>query len=245
MTDLPTRRDAILARLAAMARPGAVEAMARFGIPTGEGYGIPAAELRRLAREVGRDHELAEALWLVPNLDVRAFAALIEDPAAVDGAQMERWAASFDSWAVCDAAVYGVWRHSPLAPGKAAEWVARDEEFVKRAGFALMAGLAVVAKTAPDAMFAHFLELVPRHADDPRNFVKKAASWAVREIGKRRPALHGRAVELARELAGRPAASPGARWVGRDALRELTSAAVLARVAAARRAGRALGSAQK
>lgn len=232
--DVACRRDAILDRLAGMARPDALELLARFGITGQAAYGIPAAELRRMARELGRDHKLAEALWQVPNLDVRGLATLIDDPALVDEAQMERWAASFDSWAACDGAVYNLFRHSPLAPGKAAEWVRREEEFVRRAGFALMAGLAVVAKDAPDAMFGDFLPLVERWGDDRRNFVKKAASWALREIGKRRPALHGQAVEVARRMAESP--SPGARWVGRDAFRELTSQGVLARVGAAPRA---------
>ncbi len=230
--DVAARRDAIVARLAALARPDAPEQLARFGITGQAAFGIPAADLRRIAKEIGRDHVLAEALWRVPNLDVRGLATLVADPALVDEAQMERWVASFDSWAVCDGAIYNLFRHSPLAPRKAREWVLRDAEFEKRAGFALMAGLAVVGKAAPDELFAEFLALIERHGDDPRNFVKKAVSWALREIGKRRPALHAQAVAVARRLA--EATSPGARWVGRDALRELTSDAVAARVQAGR-----------
>ncbi len=228
--DVRARRDAIVERLRPMGRPDAVAFLARFGIPAQEAFGVPAAELRRIARELKRQpgaHELAEALWQSPNLDVRGLATLVDDPALVDDAQMERWVASFDSWGACDSAC-ALFRHSPLAPGKAAEWVRREEEYVRRAGFSLMAGLAVVAKDAPDAMFERFLGLVRRYGGDPRNFVKKAASWALREIGKRRPALHEQAVEIARALADSD--EPGARWVGRDALRELTSAAVLKRV---------------
>ncbi len=229
--DVASRRDAIIERLAALARPDALEQMARFGITGQAAFGIPAADLKRIAREIGHDHLLAEALWQVPNLDVRGLATLVDDPALVDEAQMERWVASFDSWAACDGAIYNVFRHSPLAPHKVREWVRREEEFQKRAGFALIAGLAVVAKDAPDELFAEFLALIERYGDDPRNFVKKAVSWALREIGKRRPALHDEAVAVAGRMAEAP--SPGAHWVGRDALKELTSDAVLARVRAA------------
>ena len=229
--DVAARRAAILARLAAQARPDALALLARYGISGQAAYGIPAPELRRLAREVGRDHELAEALWQVPNLDVRGLATLVDDPALVDEAQMERWAAAFDSWAVCDGAT-ALFRRSPLAPAKVRDWVRRPEEFVKRAAFSLIAGLAVVRKDAPDAFFADFLPLIERYGDDPRNYVKKAASWALRVIGKARPALHGQAVAVARRMAA--ATSPGARWVGHDALRELTSDAVRARLRASR-----------
>ncbi len=230
--DVLSRRDAIVERLRPLARPDAAEFLARFGIPAQAAFGVPAVELRRIARELKRQphaHELAEALWQHPNLDVRGLATLVDDPALVDDAQMERWAASFDSWGACDAAC-ALFRHSPLAPGKVPQWLRREEEYVRRAGFSLIAGLAVVAKDAPDALFERFLELVARHGHDPRNFVKKAASWALREVGKRRPALHGQAIEVARALAAAP--EPGARWVGRDALRELTSAAVRKRVGA-------------
>ena len=227
-----SRIDEIVKRLRPLGRPDAVEFLARFGIPAQTALGVPATELRRLAGELKRQpgaHELAEALWQTPNIDLRALGTLIDDPAVVDEAQMERWAASFDSWGACDAAC-ALFRHSPLAPGKAAEWIRRDEEYVRRGGFALMAGLAVVAKDAPDALFDEFLELILRNADDPRNFVKKGVSWALREIGKRRAALHRRAVEVAQTLAA--SSSPAERWVGRDALRELTSPKVLARVGA-------------
>lgn len=222
--------EEITERLRPLARPDAVEFLARFGIPAQEALGVPAAELRRLAREYGPDHELAAALWQSPVLDLRGLATLVEDPALVDEAQMERWATSFDSWAACDSACY-LFRYTPLAPRKAVEWIRREEEYVRRAGFSLMAGLAVVARDAPDAMFEDFLELILHNAADPRNFVKKAVSWALREIGKRRTALHPRAVEVARTLTS--SSSPAERWVGKDALRELTSPKVLARVGGA------------
>ncbi len=226
-----SRIDEIVQRLQPLARADALEFLARFGIPAQAAWGVPAVELRRLGRGLKREpgaHDLAEALWQMPNIDLRALATLIDDPALVDEGQMERWAASFDSWAACDGAILSLFRHSPLAERKAVEWVAREEEFVRRAGFSLMAGLAVVRKQAPDSLFAGFLPLIERYGDDPRNYVKKAASWALRVIGKSRPALHGQAVEVARRMAA--AASPGARWVGRDALRELTSEAVVTRL---------------
>ncbi len=231
-----SRIDEIVQRLQPLARPDALEFLARFGIPAQAAWGVPAVELRRLGRELKREpgaHDLAEALWQMPNIDLRALATLIDDPALVDEGQMERWAASFDSWGTCDAAC-ALFRYSPLAPRKAAEWSGREEEYVRRAGFSLMAGLAVVAKDAPDAMFEQFLELILRRADDPRNFVKKAVSWALREIGKRRPALHVRAVEVATALGA--SSNRAERWVGKDALRELTSVRVLAKVGSADRA---------
>ncbi len=238
-SDVAARRDEIVARLAALARPDALEQLARFGITGQAAFGIPAADLKRIAREIGHDHLLAEALWQVPNLDVRGLATLVDDPGLVDEAQMERWVASFDSWAVCDGAIYNVFRYSPLAPDKVRQWVRREEEFQKRAGFALIAGLAVAARAAPDELFAEFLVLIERYGDDPRNFVKKAASGALREIGKRRPALHPDAVAVAGRMA--EATSPGARWVGRDALKELTSEAVAERVRAGGRTPRRRG----
>jgi 3-methyladenine DNA glycosylase AlkD len=220
--------DEVLARLAALADPSRLAGMARYGIGTGQVWGVTVAELRSLGTELGRDHELAVALWNSGISEARILASLVDDPALVDDEQFERWAADFASWDLCDQVCQNLFRHCPQAWDKAREWSGREEPFVKRAGFTLMAGLAVADKRADDARFDAFLADVGRTADDDRLVVRKGASWALRQIGKRDPALHARAVETAVELAGR--ADRGARWVGRDALRELRSPRVLARM---------------
>ena len=220
--------EEVLARLRALADPSRLEGMARYGIGTGEVWGVTVAELRALGRDLGRDHDLAAALWRSGVSEARILAGLVDDPADVDDAQLERWAADFASWDLCDQVCQNLFRHCAQAWDKAREWSGREEPFVKRAGFTLMAGLAVADKQADDARFEAFLADVARTADDDRPAVRKGASWALRQIGKRGPALHARAVETASELAGR--AGRGARWVGRDALRELRSPRVLARM---------------
>lgn len=220
--------DEVLARLRALADPSRLDGMARYGIGTGEVWGVTVAELRTLGRDLGRDHDLAAALWRSGVSEARILASLVDDPADVDDAQLERWAADFASWDLCDQVCQNLFRHCAQAWDKAHEWSRREEPFVKRAGYTLMAGLAVADKRADDARFEAFLADVARTADDDRPAVRKGASWALRQIGKRGPALHARAVETASELAGR--AGRGARWVGREALRELRSPRVLARM---------------
>jgi 3-methyladenine DNA glycosylase AlkD len=220
--------DEVLARIEALADPSRLDGMARYGIGTGEVWGVTVAELRTLGRELGRDHQLAAELWRSGVSEARILASLVDDPAHVDDGQFERWAADFASWDLCDQVCQNLFRHCPQAWDKAREWSGREEPFVKRAGFTLMAGLAVADKRAADARFDVFLADVARTADDDRPVVRKGASWALRQIGKRGPALHARAVETAAELAGRT--GRGARWVGRDALRELRSPRVQARM---------------
>ena len=149
-----------------------------------------APNLRRLAKEIGREHDLAGELWRTGIHDARILATLIDDPAQVTVRQMEQWAADFNSWAVCDAACCCLFDKTPHAWGKAVEWTEREEEYVKRAGFVLMAALAVHDKKAPDEQFEAFLPLIARHATDERNFVKKAVNWALRQIGKRNRRLN-------------------------------------------------------
>ena len=220
--------EEVLARLRALADPSRRDGMARYGIGTGEVWGVTVAEIRALGRELGRDSDLAAALWRSGVSEARILASLVDDPAGVDDAQFERWAAGFASWDLCDQVCQNLFRHCPQAWDKAREWCGREEPFVKRAGFTLMAGLAVADKRADDARFGEFLADVARTADDDRPVVRKGASWALRQIGKRSPALHARAVETAVELTGRT--GRGARWVGRDALRELRSPRVLSRM---------------
>lgn len=224
------RLDEVLARLRAMADPSRLAGMARFGIATDTALGVTVTELRGLARTLGRDHELATALWETGVHEARLLATLIDEPARVTEAQMESWVLDLASWDLCDGLCGNLLDRTPFAFEKAIEWSGRDEEYVKRAGFALMAWTAVHHKDAGDEPFERFLSHIRAGATDERNYVKKAVSWALRQIGKRSPTLHRAAIETATRL--REVDSRAARWVGSDALRELTSDRVRERLAA-------------
>jgi 3-methyladenine DNA glycosylase AlkD len=204
--------------------------MARFGIATDRAFGgtsVPA--LRAMAKRIGRDHALAAELWASGIHEARLLAAMVDDPAQVTEAQMEAWAAEFDSWDVVDGTCSSLFDRTPFAYAKAMEWSGRNEEFVKRAGFVLMAMLSVHDKAAPDDRFRRFFPLIEAEAGDPRNFVRKAVNWALRQIGKRNPALNEEAMRVAWRI---QATGPRpARWVASDALRELQSDAVQRRLA--------------
>lgn len=217
----------VIARLKKMANPKNVAGMARFGINPKGTLGISIPHLRRLAREIGRDHRLAGRLWASKIHEARILASYIEDPRRVTGAQMERWVKDFDSWDICDQ-VSGFFEMTPFARMKIRKWAADDREFVKRAAFAIMAGLAVHDKGAADRDFERFFPIITRAATDDRNFVKKAVNWALRNIGKRNGRLNRRAAAVAKEIARID--SPAARWIAADALRELSSAAVRRRL---------------
>jgi 3-methyladenine DNA glycosylase AlkD len=223
------KAQAILDQLESLSNPANVAGMARYGIRAAKAYGVSAPVVRRMAKDAGKDHALAAALWKTGALEARVLAALVDEPAKVTPAQMERWARDFDSWAVCDGVCGVLFDRTPHAAALAERWSARPEEFVKRAGFVLMATLAVHDKAAPDALFLGFLPIVEREADDPRNMVKKGVNWALRQIGKRNLALHAAAVAACRRLVTKKGA---ARWVGSDALRELTGEATVRRIRA-------------
>ena len=180
---------AVLAEIAARGSEANRAGMARYGIKVDDAWGVPVTELRRIARRLGRDHETALELWRTGCHEARLLAAFVDEPARVDEEQMERWAADFDSWDLCDEVTTDLFDQTPLAWTKAVEWAGRPEEFVKRGGFALMAGLAVHDKAARDEAFMELLALVEREAFDERNFVRKAVNWALRNIGKRDLAL--------------------------------------------------------
>ena len=202
--------------------------MARYGIDTSRAVGVSVTELRRIARGLGRDHELAAALWASGVHEARILASLVDEPARVSEAQMDAWVADLDSWDVCDGVCGNLFDRTPFALAKAVEWSTREPEFEKRAGFALMAWAAVHRKDLPDATFASLLPLIREQATDDRNYVKKAVSWALRQIGKRDAALNAEAIRTAEEIEridGRSSA-----WIARDALRELRSDAVQARL---------------
>jgi len=219
------RTQEVLDRLRSLGNPKAAEGAARFGIHVADIWGVSAPNLRRLAREIGKDHKLALRLWRTGIHDARALAALIDVPARVTERQMEQWARDFNSWAVCDAACGCLFDKTPYAWDKAVEWAGREPEYVKRAGFVLMAALAIHDKKAPDERFEVFLPLLVEHATDDRNFVRKGVNWALRQIGKRNRRLNSLAIRAAERI--RRIDSRAAR---RIALRELTSANVQARL---------------
>jgi 3-methyladenine DNA glycosylase AlkD len=222
--------EEIIDRLRAAGDPAAVAGMARYGIVGQEVWGVKVPALRALAREAGRDHDLALRLWAYPSRETRVLATMIDRPQWVDEAQMEAWAADFDSWEVCDQACGNLFAYTPFAYDKAVAWSARPEEFVKRAGFVLMADLAHRDKPTSDEALLALLPIIEREAGDGRNFVKKAVNWALRDIGKRNATLNAAAIATAERLIAQPTAA--ARWNGRDARRELTSEAVQARLSA-------------
>jgi len=193
--------------------------MDRFGINVDRALGIRITDLRKLARGIERRHGLALELWESGIHEAKLLATMVDRPSDVTEEQMERWAAGFDSWDVVDQACNNLFRKTPFAREKAAEWAVRRETFVKRAGFVLMAVLAVHDKGAPDSLFKGYLELVVDGSSDERNFVKKAVSWALRQIGKRSPELWKRAMETVTRVAEKGLKS--ARWVASDAGREL------------------------
>jgi 3-methyladenine DNA glycosylase AlkD len=223
------RYGEIMALLKSHYKPENIAGMARFGITSKKAYGVPMPELRKLARQIGKDHDLAQRLWVSGVLDARTLAALVDDPEQVTEEKMESWVADFDNWAICDTCCGSLFDRTKFAYRKAAEWSKREEEFVKRAGFALMAWLAVHDKKAEDRRFTRFLPLIKRQARDERNYVKKAVNWALRQVGKRNAALNREAVGLAEEI--REIDSRAARWIAADALRELRSEAVQKRLA--------------
>jgi 3-methyladenine DNA glycosylase AlkD len=206
------------------------QGMARYGIPSDHALGVTVSDIRLLAKRLGRNHDLAAALWDTGVYEARMLTSFVDEPALVTPAQMDRWCRDFDNWAICDTLCFHLFDRTPHAWAKVAQWSGKRDEFVKRAAFALLASLAVHDKRAGDAAFLEGLPLIERAAADDRNFVKKAVNWALRTIGKRNPTLNAGAVIVARHLADSPDAAP--RWVGKDALRELTSPAVIQRLAA-------------
>jgi len=205
-----------------------VAGMARYGIKAKRAFGVSMGTMLSLQKRLGRDHALAAGLWKTGWYEARLLAALIDDPARVTRRQMNAWAGGFENWADCDTVCFHLFDRTPFAWDKARQWAGSPREFVKRGGFALMASLALHDKAAPDSKFRPFLPLIETGARDPRNFVKKAVSWALRGIGRRNPALNAAAVKTARRLAVSPEAP--ARWVGKDAFKELTSPAVVRRL---------------
>lgn len=243
---------ALLEELRALGSEQGRAGMARYGIDVANAFGVSVYALRKIASRIGVDHDLALALWATGNHEARLVACFVDDPAAVSEDQLEAWARDFDSWDLCDQATTSLFDRTPHAWTKAAEWAARDAAWVKRGGFALMAGLAAHDERADDAAFVRLFPLIEQGASDDRNFVKKAINWALRNIGKRNLALNAASIACAERILaaanaraggarGGDAGARAARWVASDALRELTSDQVrerLARKGARRKARR-------
>ncbi len=219
MTDQTAR--SILKRLERASDPAAVAGMARFGINPKNVYGVPVPVLRQIAKETGKNHILAQQLWSSGIHEARILASMIDSPEDVSEEQMELWVTDFDSWGVCDQCCGNLFDKTGFASRKATEWSERDGEFVKRAGFVLMATLAVHDKKSKDEKFMEFLPIIKRESADDRNFVRKAVNWALRQIGKRNPNLNEHAIKAAKDI--QKMDSKSAKWIASDAIRELTS----------------------
>jgi 3-methyladenine DNA glycosylase AlkD len=218
----------VLETLKKLEDPKNVAGMARFGIKPAVALGVSKPALRMLAKNLGRHHDLAQELWASGVHEAMVLASMIDDPAEVTADQMDAWANSFDNWDICDQCCLNLFRKTAFAYEKTEDWTAIDREFVKRAGFVLMASLAVHDKKASDGKFKRFLSIIEREASDDRNYVRKAVNWALRQIGKRNADLRQEVIEVALGL--QQVESKSARWIGSDALRELTSDAVRRRV---------------
>lgn len=215
----------IVKRLKSCGSPENVAGMARYGIVTKKAFGVSAPVLKDLAKEIRRispdRHKLASELWKTGIHEARAMAYLIDDPKLVTERQMDVWVRDFDNWAICDSTCGHLFSYTPYAYKKAVEWSALEEEFIKRAGIVLMAWLAVHDKKVADERIAEFLPLLEKKADDERNFIRKAVSWSLRQVGKRSSYLNGLAIESAERMKTQD--SKTARWIASDALRELKS----------------------
>lgn len=209
----------VIKKLKSHANPKNVEGMARFGINYHNTLGVSMPLLRRIAKEIGKDHELALKLWISGIHEAKILATLIDDPKLVDSKQMEKWVRAFDSWDICDQTCMNLFDKTPFAYQKALKWAKEKREFVRRAGFVLMATLSVHDKKAEDKDFIKFFPLIKRFSTDERNFVRKADNWALRQIGKRNPLLNKKAIRLAEEI--QKIDSKSARWIAGDAIREL------------------------
>ena len=234
------KNDLVREILAELERRGSKrnrDGMARYGIVAKKVFGVSVSDLQLLGKRLGRDHELASVLWGTGWYEARMLCAFIDEPSRVTAAQMDRWARDFDNWGICDTVCLHLFDRTPHAWRKVEPWSRRRDEFVRRAAFALLAGLSLHDKSAGDAPFLAALALIENAATDDRNFVKKGVNWALRAVGSRSQALNVAALELARRLAESTEAAP--RWIGRDALRQLSSPATKKRLASRERQARA------
>jgi 3-methyladenine DNA glycosylase AlkD len=229
-TKPPPSAPQLLKSLERLGTKSYKDGLTRYGIVAPKAFGVPMGAIHTLAKQTGKSHALAAALWKTGWYEARLLAAFVAEPERVTPAEMDRWATDFDNWAVCDTACFHLFDRTPHAFKKITAWSKHRDEFVKRAAFALLASVALHDKTAPDAEFLRCMPLIERAASDERNFVKKAVLWALRGVGGRSPELNERALELAQRLAASD--EPAARFIGKGALRELSSATAKRRLKA-------------
>jgi 3-methyladenine DNA glycosylase AlkD len=218
----------VLDELQSKAKPEQLEGMAKYGMAVEQRLGVSVPDMRKLAKEIGRDHKLALDLWRTGIAEARILAAMVGDPAKLTEEQMEDWVKGINSWDVCDQVCMNLFEKNQLAWKKIVDWSEREEEFVKRTAFSLIACLAWHDKKASDEKFIELLPVIIRGATDERNFVKKAVNWAIRNIGKRNLNLNEAAINTAKEI--RRLDSKAARWVAADAIRELENDAIQSRL---------------
>ena len=218
----------IIKKLKSLSNTKNRQGMARFGIETSKAFGISIPNLRAIAKEVGKDHKLAQQLWNSGYHEARILACFIDDPKEVTEKQLDEWVLGFNSWDLCDQCCNNLFDKTPFVTKKINEWSAREEEFVRRAGIVLMACLAVHDKKMSDAEFEPFFKIIKKYSTDERNFVKKAVNWALRQIGKRNLALNKQAIIVGKSI--QTINSKPAKWIAHDALRELQSEAVQERL---------------
>jgi|SRR3989344_2176971 len=230
--------EQVIKKLKSMASPKNVAGMARFGIiPKSEILGISIWDLRKLKKEIGTNHQLALKLWNSGTHEARILASFIDDPKEVTEKQLDKWVKDFDSWDIVDQ-VSELIAHTRYVVKKIHQWAKRDEEFIKRTAFSLIAELAWWEKKMADRDFEQFFPIIKKAATDERNFVRKAVNWALRNIGKRNTKLNKEAIKIAKEI--QKIDDKTAKWIAADAIRELSSEKIQKRLvvrSTARRTG--------
>jgi len=220
--------EEVLKRLKEEANPANLEGMSRYGMAVEKRFGASVPTMRKIAKELGKNHALALKLWNTGFAEAKIVAAMVDEPEKVTEQQMDEWALGIDSWDVCDQVCMNLFEKTPLAWKKIREWSGREEEYVKRAAYALLACIAWHDKRVPDQSFIDLFPTIKSGASDERNYVKKAVNWALRNIGKRNANLNKAALALAEEIQQMP--YKAAKWIAADAIRELRSEAVQKRL---------------
>lgn len=216
-----TTLDEVLNKLNEKAKSDQLEGMARFGIVGDQRMGVSVPDMRNIAKEIGKDHQLALELWDTGIPEAMIVAGMVAEPDKLTEEQMEDWVVDINSWDICDQVCMNLFEKSPYVEQKIFEWSAREEEFVKRTAYALIACLAWHDKDASDQAFTKYFPVIKNGSTDDRNFVKKAVNWALRNIGKRNIELNQAAIQVAREI--QAVDSKSARWIASNAIRELES----------------------
>ena len=218
----------IIRKLRSLSNPKNVEGMARFGINPKNCLGVNIPILRAIAGKTGKNHKLANKLWSSKYHEVKILASMVADPKLTTEKQMDKWVKDFDSWDVCDQVIMNLFEDIPIAYKKAIEWSKNKEEFIRRAGFVMMARLAVSDKKTDNGKFEKFYPLIIKYSTDERNFVKKAVNWAIRQIGKRDKEMNKKMISLSKKVI--KINSRSAKWIASGAIRELKDSKIRKRL---------------